>query len=187
MLHWQALYERWSRSETCSPSSNRLLKFAIVPALLLLLSQAPVVAEQFQVFKVINGNTIAVRGERGKKISVRLVGIDAPVLSTSNGESGQPFSQQSAQHLASLVLNRVVDIKPYGLDGFGRMLGEVFASDKNINMAMVRAGLAEVFRGRPTGGLSLEAYWEAEKEARDANRGMWAQGDKYVSPREWKK
>ena len=30
-------------------------------------------------------------------------------------------------------------------------------------------------------------YWKAEEEARAAKKGMWAQGDKYVSPREWRR
>lgn len=187
MFHWHALYMSCSRLETGFLSSYRILTFAIILVVLPLLSPARAVAEQFQVYKVIDGNTLIVRDEKDEKITVRLVGIDAPELSTSDGESGQPFGNRSAKHLASLVLGRVVDIKSYGLDGFGRMSGEVFARDKNINLEMVRAGFAEVFRGKPAGGLSLEAYWEAEKEAREAHRGMWAQGDEYVSPREWKK
>jgi hypothetical protein len=35
--------------------------------------------------------------------------------------------------------------------------------------------------------LDLEPYWQAEKEARKAKRGMWALGDKYISPKEWRK
>ena len=45
---------------------------------------------------------------------------------------------------------------------------------------------------RFTGDLLLPVfdsvpYWKAEEEARAAKRGMWAQGDKYVSPREWRR
>jgi endonuclease YncB( thermonuclease family) len=35
------------------------------------------------------------------------------------------------------------------------MLG---SSDKNVNLEMVRAGLAEVYRGPPAKGLNLEPY-----------------------------
>jgi micrococcal nuclease len=64
------------------------------------------------------------------------------------------------------------------------MLG---SSDKNVNLEMVRAGLAEVYRGPPAKGLNLEPYWKAEKEAREAGREMWSLGDKYISPREWRR
>jgi micrococcal nuclease len=52
---------------------------------------------------------------------------------------------------------------------------------------MVKAGLAEVYRGTPAKGQNMEPYWKAEEEARKAGRGMWVLGDKYVSPREWRK
>jgi endonuclease YncB( thermonuclease family) len=52
---------------------------------------------------------------------------------------------------------------------------------------MVKAGLAEVYRGTPAKGLNMEPYWKAEEEARRAGKGMWVQGDKYVSPRDWRK
>jgi endonuclease YncB( thermonuclease family) len=74
-----------------------------------------------------------------------------------------------------------------GFDGDGRMLGEVFSEDRNINLEMVKAGLAEVYRGTPVAGLDLELYWKAEREAKAAKRGMWVQGDKYVSPGEWRR
>jgi endonuclease YncB( thermonuclease family) len=36
-------------------------------------------------------------------------------------------------------------------------------------------------------GFDSTPYWKAEQEAKAAKKGMWAQGDKYVSPREWRK
>ena len=49
---------------------------------------------------------------------------------------------------------------------------------------MVKAGHAEVYRGTPAVGFDTAPYWKAEEEARAAKKGMWAQGDRYVSPRE---
>ncbi|MGE5255973.1 MAG: thermonuclease family protein [Hyphomicrobiales bacterium] len=185
MLHRHEFSASCTRLETGASSAKRILKVAVILSVLPLLSPVRAIAEQFQVYKVVDGNTLMVRNEKDEKITVRLVGIDAPEPSTSSGESGQPFGRQSAKHLASLVLGRVVDVQFYGLDGFGRMLGEVFAGDRNINLEMVRAGFAEVFRGKPAEGLSLAVYREAEKEAREANRGKWALGDNYVGPKEW--
>jgi micrococcal nuclease len=101
--------------------------------------------------------------------------------------TGQPFSQRATKHLAGLVLNQTVEVKPYGFDGDGRVLGEVFLEDRNINLEMVKAGLAEVYRGEPASGLDLEQYWKDEEDARKAKRGMWVQGDKYVSPMDWRR
>lgn len=167
--------------------TNVRLKLSIILIVLLLFYPVLSDAGQFEVSKVIDGNTITVQDEGNKKVIVRLVGIDAPALPASKEKPGQPFSGRAAKHLASLVLGHVVDIKSYGLDGSGRMLGELFSDDKNINIEMIKAGYAEVYRGKLPAGLDVEAYWQAQKEAQKANRGMWVQGDKYVSPREWKK
>ena len=106
---------------------------------------------------------------------------------TKKHERGQPFSQQSTKHLAGLVLNKVVDVKGYGVNRYNRILGVIYLDGKNVNLEMVRAGLAEVYDGRPPRGFDTGPYLQAEKEAREANRGMWVQGDKYISPREWRR
>jgi endonuclease YncB( thermonuclease family) len=56
-----------------------------------------------------------------------------------------------------------------------------------VNLEMVRAGLAEVYRGRPAKGFDNEPYKEAEDATRKAGRGMWSLGDKYISPKEWRR
>jgi endonuclease YncB( thermonuclease family) len=66
-------------------------------------------------------------------------------------------------------------------------LGIVFLDGKNANLEMVKAGLAKVYRGEHAKGFDSAPYWEAEKEAREAQRGMWVQGDKCVSPKEWRR
>ena len=48
-----------------------------------------------------------------------------------------------------------------------------------------KAGFAEVYRGEHAKGFDPAPYLEAEKKARGERKGMWLQGDKYVSPRDW--
>lgn len=77
-------------------------------------------------------------------------------------------------------------------EGFGaksdRSMSAKFLLDgKNVNLEMVQAGLAEVYRGKPASGLDMEPYWKAEGDAKVAKRGMWVLGDKYVSPRDWRR
>jgi len=52
---------------------------------------------------------------------------------------------------------------------------------------MVKAGHAEVYRRTPAAGFDSAPYWKAEEVARAPKKGMWAQGDKYMSPREWRR
>jgi endonuclease YncB( thermonuclease family) len=56
-----------------------------------------------------------------------------------------------------------------------------------MNLEMVKAGLAEVYRGKPADGLNLGPYWNAEAEAKKTGIGMWSLGDKYISPKEWRR
>ena len=162
----------------------------ILPALLLLLVllfPAVSLAGQYEVYRVVDGDTFVVK-HGSVKLTIRMVGIDAPEASTSKHRAGQPFSRQSTQHLSSLILNKTVDVKSYGSDRNGRTLGEVFLlNGKNVNLEMVQVGLAEVYRGKPASGMDMGPYWKAEEEAKAAKRGMWVLGDQYVSPRDWRR
>jgi endonuclease YncB( thermonuclease family) len=89
--------------------------------------------------------------------------------------------------LAKIALNRSADVKSYGADRYGRILGEVLVDGNNVNLEMVKTGLAEVYRGTPAPGQDVRPYWRAEEDARKAERGMWVLGDKYISPSEWRR
>jgi len=152
---------------------------------LLILLVAPALAGELRVTRVVDGDTVKVRGTAGE-ITIRLVGIDAPEVSHKKAEPGQPYSQQATKHLAGLVLNMNVEIKEYGQDRHGRTLGVLFLAGKDINLEMIRVGYAEVYRGEPVRGHDMSLYWKAEEEAKRAKRAMWSQGEKYISPRQWR-
>jgi endonuclease YncB( thermonuclease family) len=158
----------------------------IFPIVIFIAMPAICFAGQFKVTRVIDGDTIKVTGN-GSKVTVRMVGIDAPETSKKKNQPGQPFSRKSTKYLANLVLNKSVEVKSYGTDRYGRFLGVVFVDGKNVNLEMIKAGLAEVYRGKPAGGLDPEPYWKAEAEAKKAGIGMWSLGDKYMSPRKWRR
>jgi micrococcal nuclease len=113
--------------------SIHAVSFLVLLTWLLLASTGICIAGEYQVSRVLDGDTIVVVQGSGKLI-IRLVGIDAPEISHKKYEPGQPFGQQSTKYLAGLVLNKVVDVKSYGPDRYGRTLGEVFLDDKNINL-----------------------------------------------------
>ena len=86
-----------------------------------------------------------------------------------------------------MILNKTVDIKGYGLGPSNPVLGVIYLNGKNINLEMVRAELAVAYRGRPPEGFHITTYLEAEKEAREAKKGMWSLADEYISPGKWRK
>jgi micrococcal nuclease len=164
----------------------RVLKITSLVILCFLLSATLAITGQFKVTRVTDGDTVKVEGREGT-MTIRLVGIDAPETSRKKREPGQPFSQQAKKYLASLVLNKNVDILNHGQDRYGRVLGVISLDGKNINLEMVKVGLAEVYRGKPAKGLDLGPYRQAERQARQTRLGMWSLGNKYVSPRDWRK
>ncbi len=84
-------------------------------------------------------------------------------------------------------MNETVDIKGYGLDPYNRILGVIILTGKDINLEMIRSGMAEVYKGKPPHGLDMYPYQKAEYEAKTNKRGIWSIGDKYISPKEWRK
>jgi len=153
--------------------------------LLLLAATGICIAGEYQVSRVVDGDTIILNNGTSK-MTIRLVGIDAPEVSHAKHEPGQPFSQQSTKHLAGLVLKKTVTVREYGRDRYGRILGAVIFNGTDISLEMVKTGLAEVYRGNPAPGFKNEPYLKEEEEARRAGKGMWSLGDQYVSPREWR-
>lgn len=143
-------------------------------------------AGQYKVTRVYDGDTILCVGN-DTTLKVRLVGIAAPETSKNKRDLGQPYSQQAKKYLTDLVLNKNVDVKGYGVDKYNRLLGAMFQDSKNINLEMIKESLAEVYRGKPPKGFNIDLYNAAEKGTKEASKGMWSLGGKYISPKDWQK
>ena len=107
------------------------------------------------------------------EVTVRLVGIAAPEKSRGKRKLGQPYSRKATKYLTSLVLNKTITIKEYETDRYKRIFGVVFVNRKNANLEMVKAGLAEVYRGKHARYFNLNIYQKAEAQAIKEKRGMW--------------
>lgn len=144
-------------------------------------------AGQFKVNKVYDGDTIMAEGY-DIVIYVLLAGIDAPEICSRKHKRGQAYGQEAKRYLEDLILKKVVDIKGYGIGPYpyNHLIGEIFLNDKNINIEMIKEGLAEVCREKPPDGLNIAPYLEAEREAKGAELGMWSIGENYISPRDWR-
>jgi len=80
-----------------------------------------------------------------------------------------------------------VKVEIYGVDRYKRLLATIFVDGKNMNLAMIEAGLAEVYRGPDAGNPYQQAYQAAEEAARATKKGMWVLGNTYESPRAYRK
>ena len=164
----------------------RPIKVIIILLSFLLALPSVSIALQFKVKRVLDGDTILVVWQN-LEIKVRLVGIDAPEVGEKKHETGQLYGRKATKYLAKLVLNKNVRVEEYGSDRYARMLGVVFVNGTNVNLEMVRLGLAEVYRGRLPRYFNPKIYQEAEAEAKRIGIGIWYFKDKYVSPMEWRK
>jgi endonuclease YncB( thermonuclease family) len=64
-----------------------------------------------------------------------------PETSKKKYEPGQPFIQKSIKYLAGLVLNKLLDVKSYGTERYGRTLAVVFVDGKKLNFNCVNVSI----------------------------------------------
>ena len=122
-----------------------------------------------KVVKVTDGDTITVLVEN-QQIKIRLNQIDAP-------EHGQDFGQKSKDALADLVFEKEVRVVTHGKDRYGRVVGDVFVGQTDVNEKLVEDGWAWNFLKYS----KSQRLADLEMEARAAKRGLWA-GKSPVAP-----
>lgn len=118
-----------------------------------------------RVVTVLDGDTLEVVTADGRRVRIRLEGIDCP-------ERGEPFSNVARSFTRQLAFDRTVQVEVRDVDRYGRLVARVTSEGKDLSQALVAAGLAThytVFRFDPR----LE---ETERRVRAERRGMWAQG-----------
>ena len=116
------------------------------------------------VSRVIDGDSI----ELSTGEDVRLLGINTP-------ERGQPYYDEATDRLTELIWGKTITLEKdvTDKDQYARLLRHVFLGNSHINLIMVREGFANVYIVSPN--LKYENELEqAEKEARDAQVGIWA-------------
>ncbi len=155
-------------------------RFFLILALLLALA-APAGAQSEPpwigvVEKVLDGDSLIINSG-GKAIEVRLFGIDCPEYRQPYGKDAREFTR----HLAGQ--GQQVTVYPKGVDSHGRVLARVFIDKKELNLELIRAGLAWWYSHYAP---LMTNYYEAQKEARQLNRGLWAEADP-VPPWIWRK
>ena len=87
------------------------------------------------VISISDGDTIKILDSDKISYKIRLNKIDAP-------EKGQAYGEASKKHLSSLIAGKNVRVVWEKEDRYGRILGEVFLGEKNINLQMVKDGYA---------------------------------------------
>ena len=149
---------------TCKQGERRGMKRIVAVAAACALALAAFGKEVVgKVTRVSDGDTITILDAANVQHKIRLHGIDAP-------EKKQAFGEKAKQHLSSLVFGKGVIIKAQDTDRYGRTVGKVFIDGRDVNLEMLRAGFAWHYKRYDKSAV----YAEAESEARQNRRGLWA-------------
>lgn len=135
-------------------------------------------AQTYEIVVTHDGDSLKVRQPDGQVIAVRLYGVDCPEL-------GQPYGD-AARDLTERLVGQVVDVQPTGGRSWGRDVAViVLPNGGTLQAALVDAGLAWV-DGRFCRRPECDAWRQAQAQAREARRGLWAD-EGAVPPWVWRR
>jgi len=144
------------------------LSYAVCFCLILLFA-CPVIAKDYVVKKVIDGDTIQL--DSGE--TVRYLGIDAPELFRKEGGS-EFYASEATRHNKKLVFMKKVRLE-YDVekkDQYGRLLAYVFVKDVFVNAELVRLGYAKAYV-KPPNEKYKNLLLANQKKAVDEDKGLW--------------
>ena len=154
----------WADKNPVRPYDFRKGKTTPVP-------RVEVAADEVLCERVLDGDTF-----KSGETRVRLWGIDAP-------EKGQPYADEARDRLKKLIEGKTVRLEWKDRDQHAREVAIVYAGSTNINLQMVKDGLAWHYEYFAPDAEDLAA---AEKAARKKRKGLWAD-DEPVNPYEFRK
>lgn len=131
------------------------------------------------VVDVADGDTLDVITPAGPTETIRIIGIDTPEV-YGGRECGGPAASAAMKRLATGQKVRVTsDPTQDRRDHYGRLLAYIDRGSQDLGLTLVRRGLASAY---PYDGpfLRYPAYAKADRQARNQNRGSWANCD--ISP-----
>ncbi|MCB9818679.1 thermonuclease family protein [Candidatus Nomurabacteria bacterium] len=132
----------------------------------------------YPVVRVIDGDTIVIEKD-GVNETVRLIGIDTPeTVHPSKPVQcfGKEASDQTRAWLQGENVYIEIDSQEGTRDKYGRMLGYVLRADGYfINLELIRQGFAYEYTYNLPYQYQAE-FMEAEKKAKEGERGLWADG-----------
>lgn len=127
---------------------------------------------QVRSIRVQDGDSFVGRLDDGRRITIRLSGIDAP-------ERAQPYANVARRNLLRLLDDGPLQVHVAKYDQYGRAVAQVFTTGKDgsvdVGLAQLQDGLAWFYRRyrNDLPAAAREPYAAAEEAARRARRGLW--------------
>jgi micrococcal nuclease len=141
-----------------------------------------------EVIKVVDGDTIKVRRNGShKQETIKLIGIDAPEVSTREQTGQEPFGTMAQQYLSVAITRKIVKIEQdvQKQAETGEILGYVLLGDKIMNEEMLKAGLAFLVTVPPNVKY-VERFQKAQTLAREQKKVIWGANSLTQTPSEFR-
>ncbi|MBI2690426.1 MAG: thermonuclease family protein [Solirubrobacterales bacterium] len=130
------------------------------------------------VLRVVDGDTILVRGANGRSERVRYIGVDTPE-SVKPDSPVECFGREASDFNKQLVQGRKVRLVPDAEpeDKYGRSLAFVYVGDTFVNAQLIRGGYARTIEIEPN--TSKAGYLaDLERVAIRTRKGLWRACDR---------
>jgi endonuclease YncB( thermonuclease family) len=130
--------------------------------------------ERARVVGVVDGDTIKVRLRSGRRVHVRLLGIDSPEISDRSECHGPEAAAAAKRMLPRATRVRLTSDPTQALeDRYGRLLRYVAKGRTDVNRRLVARGHARVYvyGGKPF--QRTRSYRKAQDHARSQDLGLW--------------
>jgi micrococcal nuclease len=124
-----------------------LLRVISLLLTLLFISPAIALAGQYQVVRVVDGDTIVIR-YNGKYEKVRMLCVNTPESVYPDKKQNIPMGKVASKYTQKKLIGKSVDLEfeIKKLRGnYGRLLAYVFVDGKNLNLDLVRQGLSPYY------------------------------------------
>jgi micrococcal nuclease len=130
------------------------------------------------VSRVVDGDTIVV-DVAGLWETVRIIGIDTPEI-VDPRKPVEAFAKEASDYTKRTLSGKTVKLvadpgntRIGHRDRYGRLLAYVWVGESFFNETIIRDGYAHAYVKYPFRQDYMELFRAAEKEAREASRGLW--------------
>lgn len=132
------------------------------------------------VTRVVDGDTIDISPSVKGRSRVRLTGMDTPEVYFGTQPYGPEASAFAKRELDGQEVMLELDVQK--IDPYGRLLAYVHLPDGSMfNETLLREGYAQVATFPPNVKY-VDRFLEAQREAREANRGLWGHSATVLCP-----
>ncbi len=155
--------------------SNSLNPIILLAAFLAICSRAEAETLTGRPVHLLSGESLILLSRDNVRHKIKLIGLKTE-------PPASPWGSAARRHLSMLVAGKPVTVQYQHRDKLGNILGRLVTGGLDINLRMIRDGLA---RHSPTHQSEQERniYAATEQQARKAQLGLWKRQNQHRRPR----